>query len=200
MNSDKRIEILEAHVRELTELVRTLREEKQPAPMPVSHEDSGPGKRVSPPKEKVRRVFKRDVRKDLGKVLGGEVGETLESRIGGIWLSRVAVVLFMTAFALGATWAGMGGVVFAAKTTFINPASFTIWESIIILCVVVLGGMGSIVGVVMGALVLILLPEYLRAFSEYRMLIFGAILVVMMVFRPGGLISNVRRTYQFEKK
>lgn len=103
----------------------------------------------------------------------------------------------LTAFSLGATWAGMVGVVFAAKTTFINPASFTIWESIIILCVVVLSGMGSIIGVIIGALVLILLPEYLRAFSEYRMLIFGFILVMMMVFRPGGIIPTVRRTYKF---
>jgi len=104
----------------------------------------------------------------------------------------------LTAFALGATWAGMSGVVFAAKTTFVNPASFTIWESIIILCIVVLGGMGSILGVIAGALVLILMPEYLRAFSEFRMLAFGVLLVVMMVFRPGGLIPNVRRTYKFE--
>jgi len=105
----------------------------------------------------------------------------------------------LTAFALGATWAGMGGVMFAAKTTFINPASFTIWESVIILCVVVLGGMGSIVGVILGAGFLILIPEYLRAFSEYRMLVFGAILVTMMVFRPGGLISKTRSPYKFEK-
>lgn len=105
----------------------------------------------------------------------------------------------LSAFAMGATWAGMGGVVFAAKTTFINPSSFTIWESIIILCVVVLGGMGSIVGVACGAFILILLPEYLRAFSQYRLLIFGAVLVLMMVFRPGGLISNVRKTYQFKR-
>jgi branched-chain amino acid transport system permease protein len=105
----------------------------------------------------------------------------------------------LTAFALGATWAGIGGVIFAAKTTFINPASFTIWESINILCIVVLGGMGSIIGVILGALFLILLPEYLRAFSEYRMLIFGAILVLMMVFRPGGLISKTRSPYKFEK-
>jgi len=104
----------------------------------------------------------------------------------------------ITTFALGAFWAGMVGVVFAAKTTFINPASFTLWESVMILCVVVIGGMGSIVGVVIGALVLILLPEYLRAFSEYRMLIFGAILVMMMVFRPGGIISNIRKKYKFE--
>ena len=104
----------------------------------------------------------------------------------------------LTAFALGATWAGMAGVLFAAKTTFINPASFTLWESIFFLCVVVLGGMGSVTGVIFGALVLVLLPEYLRVFSEYRILIFGAVLVIMMVFRPGGIITNVRRTYKFE--
>jgi len=106
----------------------------------------------------------------------------------------------LTAFALGATWAGMGGVVFAAQTTFINPASFTIWESVIILCCVVLGGMGSIVGVIIGALVIKLLPEYLREFSQYRMLLFGAILVIMMVFRPGGIITSVHRSYQFKGK
>ena len=105
----------------------------------------------------------------------------------------------LRAFALGATWAGMGGVVFAAKTTFINPASFTIWESVIILCTVVLGGMGSIAGVICGALLLILLPEYLRDFGEFRMITFGAVLVLMMVFRPGGMIENVRKTYKFEK-
>ncbi|WP_022666756.1 high-affinity branched-chain amino acid ABC transporter permease LivM [Desulfospira joergensenii] len=104
----------------------------------------------------------------------------------------------LRAFALGATWAGMGGVVFAAKTTFINPASFTIWESVIILCTVVLGGMGSITGVISGALLLILLPEYLRAFSEFRMICFGAVLVLMMVFKPGGMIENVRKTYKFK--
>lgn len=104
----------------------------------------------------------------------------------------------LSAFALGATWAGMMGVMFAAKTTFINPASFTFLESAIILSIVVLGGMGSIIGVIIGAMVLILLPEYLRAFSDYRMLLFGAIMVIMMVFRPQGLISNARRTYRFE--
>ncbi|RLC07434.1 MAG: branched-chain amino acid ABC transporter permease [Deltaproteobacteria bacterium] len=133
-----------------------------------------------------------------------------DSRLGRAWIAlredEVACQAMgidktrtkLSAFALGATWAGIGGVVFAAKTTFINPASFTIWESIIILCVVVLGGMGSILGVILGALVLILLPEYLRAFSEYRMLIFGATLVIMMVFRPEGIITDVRKTYKFK--
>ena len=134
-----------------------------------------------------------------------------DSRLGRAWMAlredEVACQAMgidkwktkLSAFGLGATWAGMGGVMFAAKTTFINPASFTIWESIIILCIVVLGGMGSILGVICGAMILILLPEYLRAFSEYRMLLFGAILVIMMVFKPEGIISNVRRTYKFEK-
>ena len=138
------------------------------------------------------------------------VNRLQNSRIGRAWIAlredEIACQAMgidrtktkLTAFALGATWAGMAGVVFAAKTTFINPASFTIWESIIILCVVVLGGMGSIIGVIFGAMILILLPEYLRAFSEYRMLVFGAILVTMMVFRPGGIISEVRRTYKFK--
>ena len=101
----------------------------------------------------------------------------------------------LLAFALGATWAGLMGAIFAAKTTFINPACFTFLESAIILSIVVLGGMGSILGVVLAAFILILLPEYLRAFSDYRMLIFGASMVLMMDFRPQGLISKVNRRY-----
>lgn len=138
------------------------------------------------------------------------VNRLQNSRIGRAWIAlredEIACQAMgidrtktkLTAFALGATWAGMAGVVFAAKTTFINPASFTIWESIMILCVVVLGGMGSIIGVIFGSMILILLPEYLRAFSEFRMLIFGAMLVAMMVFRPGGIVSEMRRTYKFK--
>ena len=134
-----------------------------------------------------------------------------DSRIGRAWVAlkddEIACEAMgidrgktkLTAFALGATWAGMAGVVFAAKTTFINPASFTIWESIIILCIVVLGGMGSIAGVISGAFLLILIPEYLRAFAQYRMLAFASVLVLMMVFRPNGIIENVRKTYKFKQ-
>jgi branched-chain amino acid transport system permease protein len=139
------------------------------------------------------------------------VNRLQNSRLGRAWIAlredEVAcqamginkTLTKLTAFALGATWAGMGGVLFAAKTRFINPMSFTIWESIIVLCIVVLGGMGSILGVIVAALFLILVPEYLRAFSEYRLLLFGIILVLMMVFKPGGIISDVRKTYQFKK-
>ena len=109
----------------------------------------------------------------------------------GIDLTRTK----LSAFALCACWAGFAGVIFSAKTTFINPASFTFMDSAMILSMVVLGGMGSTLGVVLGASILILAPEYLRAFSEYRMLIFGAVMVLMMIFRPQGLISGEKRAY-----
>ncbi|MEE4164757.1 MAG: branched-chain amino acid ABC transporter permease [Desulfocapsaceae bacterium] len=137
------------------------------------------------------------------------VNRLQDSRLGRAWIAlredEIACQAMgidkmktkLVAFSLGAFWAGIIGVVFAAKTTFINPASFTFLESAIILSIVVLGGMGSIVGVIIGALVLILMPEYLRALSEYRMLAFGAILVCMMVFRPQGIIASVRRTYKY---
>ncbi len=132
------------------------------------------------------------------------------SRVGRAWIAlredEIACVAMgidmartkLSAYALGAFWAGMVGVLFAAKTTFINPSSFTFMESAIVLSIVVLGGMGSILGVILGAFILILLPEYLRAFSEYRMLAFGAAMTLMMIFRPQGLISNLRQTYQYK--
>jgi branched-chain amino acid transport system permease protein len=140
------------------------------------------------------------------------VNRLQDSRLGRAWIAlredEIACQAMgidkrktkLVAFSLGAFWAGIMGVMFAAKTTFVNPASFTFLESAIILAIVVLGGMGSIVGVLLGALILILMPEYLRALSQYRMLAFGAILVCMMIFRPQGLISNIRRTYTFKKK
>ena len=131
-----------------------------------------------------------------------------DSRIGRAWvalredeIASVAMGIDMattklTAYSLGGALAGLVGVISAAQTTFVNPDSFTFMESAIVLSIVVLGGMGSILGVILAAFVLILLPEYLRAFSEYRMLVFGASLVLMMIFRPEGLISNMRRKYE----
>lgn len=139
------------------------------------------------------------------------VNRLQDSRLGRAWIAlredEIACQAMgidkrktkLVAFSLGAFWAGIVGVMFAAKTTFVNPASFTFLESAIILSIVVLGGMGSIIGVIIGALILILLPEYLRALSEYRMLAFGAVLVCMMIFRPQGFISTIRRTYSFKK-
>ena len=114
----------------------------------------------------------------------------------GIDLTRVK----LSAFALGSCWAGFAGVIFAAKTTFINPASFTFMESAMILSMVVLGGMGSVLGVTIAAGILVLAPEYLRAFSEYRMLLFGAVMVIMMIYRPQGLITGEKREYKISNK
>ncbi|HBO85275.1 MAG: hypothetical protein A2073_04715 [Deltaproteobacteria bacterium GWC2_42_11] len=97
------------------------------------------------------------------------------------------------AFSLGAFWAGITGVFFAGKFAFVSPESFTFMESILILSIVVLGGMGSIPGVIIGALTIIILPEVLRGFANYRMLIFGALLIIMMVVRPQGLIGSQKR-------
>ncbi len=108
-------------------------------------------------------------------------------------IDRVNVKLM--AFGLGTAWAGFAGVIFAAKTTFINPASFTFFESAIILSIVVLGGMGSNLGVILGSAFLVLMPEYLRAFSEYRMILFAMAMVLMMIFRPQGLIAPKGRKY-----
>jgi len=140
------------------------------------------------------------------------VNRLRDSRIGRAWLAlredEIACQAMgidktrtkLTAFALGATWAGMVGVLFAAKTTFVNPASFTFMESAVILAIVVLGGMGSTIGVVIGALIFILLPEYLRAFADYRMLMFGAIMVGMMIFRPQGIAGLTRPCYELPER
>ncbi|HZY31655.1 MAG TPA: branched-chain amino acid ABC transporter permease [Candidatus Methylomirabilis sp.] len=127
------------------------------------------------------------------------------SRIGRAWTAMrdddvaaeaMGINLVKTkllAFGLGATWAGFAGVFFASKMTFISPESFTFFESVIILCMVVLGGMGSVPGVILGAATLVILPEMMRQFALYRMLIFGGAMVVMMVMRPQGLIGSPRR-------
>ena len=96
----------------------------------------------------------------------------------------------LTAFALGAMFGGFAGSFFATRQGFISPESFTFIESALILAIVVLGGMGSQVGVVLAALVLILLPEFGREFEQFRMLLFGAAMVAIMVWRPRGLLAH----------
>ena len=98
----------------------------------------------------------------------------------------------LLAFAMGGAIGSLGGALFAVNIGSLTPASFTLLISITALAVVILGGLGSIPGVVVGALVLIGLPGLLREFEEYRLLIYGAALVAIMILRPQGLIPNVR--------
>jgi branched-chain amino acid transport system permease protein len=96
----------------------------------------------------------------------------------------------LSAFAIGAMFGGFAGCFFATRQGFISPESFTFIESATILAIVVLGGMGSQLGVVLAAILLVTLPEFGRAFAEFRMLIFGAAMVGVMVWRPRGLIAH----------
>ena len=96
----------------------------------------------------------------------------------------------LTAFALGAGFGGIAGAFFATRQGFISPESFTFIESAIILAIVVLGGMGSQVGVAVAALVMIGGFELFRDLEEWRMLVFGAAMVVIMVLRPRGLVGS----------
>ncbi|TFG85352.1 MAG: branched-chain amino acid ABC transporter permease [Spirochaetales bacterium] len=106
----------------------------------------------------------------------------------------------MATFALGAFWAGIAGVLLAAQTTYINPDSFTLWESIMVLMAIVIGGTGSIPGAIGGALILKLLPEYFRPLAQYRMLIYGIAMIIIIIFKPDGLIPRNRKRYTFVEK
>ena len=120
----------------------------------------------------------------------------------GIDLTKVK----LSAFALGSCWAGFAGVIFAAKTTFINPASFTFMESAMILSMVVLGGMGSMTGSVLAAIAMYLLnyeikngawvsalPGFVQTLFQFPMLIYALVLLVIIIFRPRGILG----TYEF---
>ena len=98
----------------------------------------------------------------------------------------------LSAFAIGAAFAGLAGAFYAAFQGSVTPDSFTFWESAIMLAIVVLGGMGSQTGVILAALALTIIPEIAREFSQYRMIIFGAVMVLMMIWRPQGLIPTQR--------
>ncbi len=134
------------------------------------------------------------------------------SRIGRAWMAvrededvaqAMGIDLVRTkllAFATGAAFAGLAGAFFAAKLGSIYPHSFHLLVSINVLCIVIIGGMGSIPGVVLGALFLVGIPEILREFSEYRLLMYGAALVLMMLNRPEGLLPEARRALELHEE
>lgn len=105
----------------------------------------------------------------------------------------------LSAFTIGASFAGIAGSIFAARQGFISPLSFTFIESAIVLAIVVLGGMGSQLGVILAAIAMTLLPEIAREFNEYRMLLFGLIMVLMMVWRPQGLLPLKRPQMELKR-
>jgi branched-chain amino acid transport system permease protein len=105
----------------------------------------------------------------------------------------------LRAFTTGAVLGGLAGAIFAARIGSVFPVSFDVQVSITVLALIILGGIGSLPGVVVGALVLVGLPELLREFGEFRLLIYGAVLVAVMILRPAGLIPNVRRSRELQE-
>jgi branched-chain amino acid transport system permease protein len=108
-------------------------------------------------------------------------------------------IIKLTAFTIGACFAGFAGSFFASRQGFISPESFVFIESAIVLAIVVLGGMGSQIGVVLAAIVMTVLPELAREFNEYRMLMFGLLMVFMMIWRPQGLLPMTRPHLELQK-
>ncbi len=106
----------------------------------------------------------------------------------------------LSAFALGASFAGLAGSFFATRQGFISPESFTFLESAIILAIVVLGGMGSLVGIILAAIILVGLPEWFRDLEQYRMLAFGGAMVLIMLWRPQGLLAERAPTVRLPDK
>ncbi len=103
------------------------------------------------------------------------------------------------AFIVSSFWAGIAGSLYAHYTAYINPHTFGMHTSIMVLSMVVLGGIGSITGALVGAALLIALPEVLRPLADYQDLMYGALLVGMMVFRPQGIMGRVKITEMFGK-
>lgn len=132
------------------------------------------------------------------------INRVINSKAGRAWMSirddeiaasTIGIDTFLYklyAFTFGALWAGLAGQLFAAKMRFVSPESFTFLESVLILSMVILGGQGSIAGSIIGAIILVVLPEILREFEQYRMVFLGAGLIFMMIFRPQGLVSTSR--------
>lgn len=104
----------------------------------------------------------------------------------GIHTTRIKLI----AFGLSALIGGICGTVFAAMQLYVSPESFTFWESLVIVLVVVVGGLGNPFGVLLGATLLILMPELLRAYADYRLLLYGLALVLVILARPQGLLSR----------
>ena len=128
-----------------------------------------------------------------------------DSRLGRAWMAvrededvaqAMGINLVSTkllAFATGAAFSALSGAIFASKLGSVYPHSFNVMISINILCLIIVGGMGSIPGVLVGAIALVGLPELLREFAEYRLLVYGAALVAMMLLRPAGLWPEALR-------
>ena len=126
----------------------------------------------------------------LGRAFKAIREDEIAAEAMGINLARYKVI----SFAVGTFLAGIGGCLYAHFLNYINPSDFGFLKSIDMLSMIVLGGLGSIPGAVFGASLLSAAPEFLRFMSQYRMLVYGALLVFLMVFRPNGILGGINFT------
>jgi branched-chain amino acid transport system permease protein len=142
----------------------------------------------------------------LFRMLDSKIGRALvairEDELAANCMGVPVLSVKLTAFGISSFIAGLAGCVFASKQTIITPDSFDFVLSVLILAMVVLGGMGNIWGAALGAVLLGLLPEVLREFAAYRMLLFGLIMILMMIFRPQGMLGSqlIRRELQKRRR
>jgi branched-chain amino acid transport system permease protein len=137
----------------------------------------------------------------LGRINNSRVGRAWaairEDEVAAATMGVPTVRMKLLAFAMGAAVASLGGVIYASQVSFVSPDQFTLFNvdfgSVIILAMVVLGGMGGIAGPILGAALIIFLPERFRFLGDARLLVFGAALVIVMALRPQGLIPSRRR-------
>lgn len=133
-------------------------------------------------------VFQRLSNSKIGRAWMAIREDEIAAEHMGIDLWRFKLL----AFAIHAGYGALGGAIFAARQGSIFPENFSLMVSINVLCIIILGGMGSIRGVIVGSFVLVGLPELLREFQQYRMLVFGLLLILTMIFRPLGFFGQER--------
>ena len=136
-----------------------------------------------------------------GRALVAIREDELAAKLSGINVPRVKSL----AFVLSGMFGALAGAIYVHWIGFISPEMFTFWESVLLVAMLVIGGMGNIAGALLGVLLLVGVPELLRPvlgtrFVEYRMLIFGLIMIVVIIFRPEGLLPSKRRAAELHAK
>lgn len=145
-------------------------------------------------------IIRRIEKSKIGRAFVSIREDETAAEVTGIDTSYIKMLSFVMSSAL----ASIAGTIYVHWIGFVSPESFTFWESVLLVCIVVLGGIGSIYGIILGAILLVGMPEFLRTilggeFVLYRMLIFGLLMVFMVIFRPQGIIPEKRHEWELKE-
>jgi branched-chain amino acid transport system permease protein len=136
-------------------------------------------------------------RSRIGRALVAIREDELAAQLSGINVARIKSVAFVISGMFGA----LAGTIYVHWIGFVSPEMFTFWESVFLVSMIVIGGMGNIAGVILGVFLLVGVPEILRPalgtkFVDYRMIIFGAVMIAVIIFRPQGILPSKRRSLE----